>query len=116
MCREIHWWLTFALVILMTLSGCDKSRQSLSDSGSVMDLWRTYTHCYRSADLDEMRDDCTTIDSGGKHVRLRRRFQSPLNVMNRFHQDPPPASRSILARWLPPVPFILVKPRRKWDT
>ena len=44
MCREIRWWLTFVLIILMTLSGCDKSRQSLqslSDSGSVMDLWQT---------------------------------------------------------------------------
>src|ERR1043166_3119690 len=62
--REIRWWLMFVLIILVHLSGCDTSRQSpqsLSDSGSVMELWNTYTHCYRSGDLDAMRDDAQRL-------------------------------------------------------
>jgi hypothetical protein len=54
----------FVLIILVHLSGCDTSRQSpqsLSDSGSVMELWNTYTHCYRSGDLDAMRDDAQRL-------------------------------------------------------
>ena len=89
--REIRWWLTFVLIILMPLSGCDTSRQSLqslSDNGSVMDLWRTYTHCYRSGDLDEMRDDA----------------QQLIHAANTFDSAEDSS---------PPAPFILVRPRRK---
>ena len=98
MCREIHWWLTFVLIILMTLSGCDKNRQPLqsqSDSGSVMDLWRTYTHCNRSADLDEMRDDAqqliqaaNTFDSADDSIPLQRDEPAPSGPTTRFSVDP----------------------------
>ena len=85
--REKRWWLTLVLTLLMPLSGCDTSRQSsrssLSDNGRFMDLWSTYTHCYRSEDLDAMRTDAqrlsravNTIDSAEDPI--------PLKVMNRF--------------------------------
>jgi len=98
MCREIRWWLTFVLIILMTLSGCNKSRQSLqslSDSGRVMDLWRTYTHCYRSADLDEMGDDAqqliqaaNTFDSAEDSSPPEREEAAPSGPTTRFSVDP----------------------------
>lgn len=95
---EIRWWLTFVLISLMTLSGCDTSRQSLpplSDSGSVMDLWRTYTHCNRSADIDEMRDDArqliqaaNTFDSAENSSPLGRDEPAPSGPATRFSVDP----------------------------
>lgn len=98
MCREIRWWLTFVLIILMPLSGCDTSRQSLpslSDRGSVMDLWHTYTHCYRSADLDEMRDDAqqliqavNTFDSAGDSSPPERDEPASSEPTPRFSVDP----------------------------
>jgi len=98
MYREIRWWLTFVLIIVMTLSGCDKSGQSLqsrSDTGSVMDLWRTYTHCYRSADLGEMRDDAqrliqaaNTFDSAEDSSPPKRDEPAPSEPTTRFSVDP----------------------------
>ena len=98
MCPEIRWWLTFVLIILMTLSGCDTSRPSLpslSDSGNVMDLWRTYTHCYRSADLGEMRDDAqqliqaaNTFDSAEDSSPPERDEPAPSGPTTRFSVDP----------------------------
>ena len=96
--REIRWWLTFVLIFLMPLSGCDTSRQSLrslSDSGSVMDLWRTYTHCYRSADLNEMRDDAqqllqatNTFGSAEASSPPERDEPAPSGPTTRFSVDP----------------------------
>ncbi len=58
MLREKRLWLTLVVTILIPLGGCDTSKQlsrsSLSDSGRFMDLWSTYTHCFRSEDLDAM--------------------------------------------------------------
>ena len=98
MSREIRWWLTFVLISLMTLSGCDTSSQSLqsrSESSGVMDLWRTYTHCYRSADLDEMRDDAqrliqaaNTFDSAEDSSPLERDEPAPSGPTIRFSVDP----------------------------
>jgi len=52
--REKRLWLMLVLTILIPLSGCDTSEQSsqasLSESGRFMDLWSTYTHCFRSED------------------------------------------------------------------
>ena len=56
-------WLTCvcALILLMAISGCDASRQasrpSLREDGRFMDMWKTYTHCSRSEDLDAVRMD-----------------------------------------------------------
>jgi hypothetical protein len=82
----------------MSLSGCDTSRQSLqslSDSGSVMDLWHTYAHCYRSADLDEMRDDAQqlsqaakTFDSAEDSSLPERDGPAPSEPTTRFSVDP----------------------------
>src|SRR5580765_8555149 len=96
--REICWGLTFVLIILITFSGCDKSKQSLqslSDRGSVMDLWRTYTHCHRSADLDEMRDDAQQLiqaanmyDSAEDSSLPERDEPAPSGPTTRFSVDP----------------------------
>lgn len=96
--REIRWWLTFMLIILMPLSGCDTSRQSLqslSDSNSVMDLWHTYAHCHRSADLDEMRDDAQQLiqaanifDSAEDSSLPERDEPAPSGPTTRFSVDP----------------------------
>lgn len=96
--REKRWCLTVVLTILMSLSGCDTSRQSLqslSDSGSVMDLWRTYAHCYRSANLDEMRDDAQqlsqaakTFDSAEDSSLPERDAPAPPEPTTRFSVDP----------------------------
>ena len=59
--QEHRWQLVLVLNLLIALGGCDTSRHStrssLSDNGRFMDLWRTYTHCLRSEDLEEMRTD-----------------------------------------------------------
>ena len=96
--REVCWEFTFVLIILITLSGCDTSKQSLqslSDNGSVMDLWRTYTHCYRSADLDEMRDDAqqliqaaNTFDSAEASSPPEHGEPAPSGPPTRFSVDP----------------------------
>ena len=62
--QEIYRWLTFALILLVPLNGCDTSRQgsqSLSDNSGLMDLWSTYTHCYGSADIDAIREDAQQL-------------------------------------------------------
>ena len=60
--REIGWRFTCVLILLVPLSGCDTGRQALSDSGSLMDLWSTYTHCHRSTDVDAMREDARQLN------------------------------------------------------
>ena len=96
--RKNPWWFILILTLLMPLSGCDTSRQSLqslSDSGSVMDLWRTYTHCYRSADLDEMRDDAqqliqaaNTFGSAEASSLPEHDIPAPSEPPTRFSVDP----------------------------
>lgn len=60
-----RWWLIRALILLMTISGCDTSRPpvkpTLSDNARFMDIWGTYTHCHQSDDLDEMRVDAQRL-------------------------------------------------------
>lgn len=72
--RKNPWWFILILILLMPLSGCDTSRQSsrssLSDNGRFMDLWSTYTNCYRSEDLDAMRTDTQQL-SRHTHDQLR---------------------------------------------
>lgn len=57
--------LVLGLILLITLSGCDTSRQptpsSLSDNGPFMALWSTYTNCLRSEDLDAKRADAQRL-------------------------------------------------------
>jgi len=62
--QETCWWLIFALILLMPLNGCDTSRQSsqsLSDSSGLLDLWSKYTHCYRSSDINAIREDARQL-------------------------------------------------------
>jgi hypothetical protein len=97
--REKRWWLTLVLALLMPLSGCDTSRQlsrsSLSDNGRFMDLWSTYTHCYRSEDLDAMRTDVQrlnravhTIDSAEDPILPESNEPLPLGPTVRLSADP----------------------------
>jgi hypothetical protein len=97
--REKRWWLMLVLTLLMPLSGCDISRQSsrssLSDNGSFMDLWNTYTHCYRSEDLDAMRIDAQrlsqaldTIDSAEGPIPAESNEPVPLGPSVRLSADP----------------------------
>ena len=117
--RETRWWLTLVLTLLMLLSGCDISRQSsqssLSDNGRFMELWSTYAHCYRSGDLDEMRADAQqlnraihTIDFVENPIASESNELDPLGPTSGLSVDP--------ARWLPPVPFMLASPSKKWGT
>jgi hypothetical protein len=87
------------LALLMPLSGCDSSRQSsrssLYDNGRFMDLWSTYTHCYRSEDLDAMRTDAQrlsqaldTIDSAEGPIPLESNEPVPLGPTVRLSADP----------------------------
>jgi hypothetical protein len=65
--REKRWWFTLVLILLMPLVGCDTSSQSSrsrlfdNDNDRFMDLWSTYTHCFRSEDLDAMRADAQRL-------------------------------------------------------
>ena len=92
--RELGWGLTFVLIILVPLSGCNTSRQSLPTS-SVMHLWSTYTHCYRSADLEAMRDDVqqlsqavNTIDSTEDSSPTESHASVPSEPTTRLSVDP----------------------------
>ncbi len=97
--RGKRWWLTLVLALLMPLSGCDTSRQSsrssLFDNGRFMDLWSTYTHCYRSEDLDAMRTDAqrlsravNTIDSAEDPILPESNEPLPLGPTVRLSADP----------------------------
>jgi hypothetical protein len=63
--QRIRWWLILVLILPITISGCDTSRQSsrssLSDNGRFMDMWGIYTHCSQSEDLDAMRVDAQRL-------------------------------------------------------
>jgi hypothetical protein len=60
-----RWSLILVLILPMAISGCDTSRQSsnpsLTDNGRFMDMWRIYTHCSQSEDLDAMRVDAQRL-------------------------------------------------------
>ena len=94
-----RWWLVLVLILLMPLSGCDTSRQSsrssLSENDRFMDLWSTYTHCFRSEDLDAMRADAQrlsrtvhTIDSGEDPIPPESSESVPLEPIVRLSADP----------------------------
>ena len=97
--REIGWRLTCVLILLVPLTGCDTNRQaaqSLSDSGGLMDLWSTYTHCHRSTDLDAIREDARqlnhvaqTFDSAGEDSRSAEHGETFLSgSASRLSVDP----------------------------
>jgi hypothetical protein len=78
--RKIGWWLTFVLILLVPLSGCDTSRQGsqpLSDSSGLMDLWSTYTHCYGSADIDAIREDEQQLNQAANTFYSAEESNSP---------------------------------------
>jgi hypothetical protein len=79
-----------------------------------MDLWSTYTHCFRSEDLDAMRGDAQRL---GLEVNTTDSAEDPIHPESNepvppvpiFHLSADPAA------WLPPVHFALAKPQGKWD-
>ena len=97
--REKRWWLTLVMTLLMPLGGCDtnsqSSRSSLFDNGRFMDLWSTYTHCFRSEDLDAMRADAqrlsravNTIYSVEDPILPDNNEPAPLGPTSRLSADP----------------------------
>jgi len=97
--RENRWRLMLVLILLMPLGGCDtsrhSSRSSLSDNGRFMDLWSTYTHCYRSEDVYVMRTDAqllsrtlNTIDSAEGPLSPESNELAPLGPTVRLSADP----------------------------
>jgi hypothetical protein len=97
--REKHWWLPLVLTLVMPLSGCDtswqSSRSSLSDNSRFMDLWGTYTHCYRSENLDAMREDAQrlsravdTMDFIKDAILQESKEPAPLGPTVRLSADP----------------------------
>ncbi len=60
------------LILLLALSGCATSRlpapSILSDNGSFMDLWNSYTHCFQDEDLDGMRVDAQRLIRGAQAI------------------------------------------------
>lgn len=107
--REKRLWLTLVLTLLMPLSGCDtskpSSRSSLSDSGRFMDLWSTYTHCFRSEDLDAMRADAqrlglavNTTDSTEDPIHPESNEPVPLGPTIRLSADPAAMAASCALR------------------
>ncbi|MGH7182536.1 MAG: hypothetical protein ACREJN_11225 [Nitrospiraceae bacterium] len=98
--REKRWWLTLVLILLMPLSGCAIDRQvsqSLlyDDNSRFMDLWSTYTHCYRSEDPDAMRADAQqlsravhTIDSVRDPITPEGNEPVPPGPTSRLSVDP----------------------------
>lgn len=61
-----RWWLIRGLILLMALNGCDTGGQSvrpwLPENGRFIDMWNTYTHCYRSEDLDAVHLDARQLN------------------------------------------------------
>ena len=117
--REKRLWLTLVLTLLMPLGGCDtigqSSRASLSDSGRFMDLWSTFTHCFRSEDLDAMRADAqrlslavNTTDSAEDPIPTESNEPVTLGPIVRLSADPAAMAQ-------PPVHFALARPRGRWD-
>jgi hypothetical protein len=109
MLREKRVWLTLVLTLLIPLSGCDtskpSSRSSLSDSGRFMDLWSTYTHCFRSEDLDAMRGDAqrlglavNTNDSTEDPIHPESNDPVPLWPIFRLSADPAAMAASCALR------------------
>jgi len=107
--REKRLWLTLVLTLLMPLGGCDtigqSSRASLSDSGRFMDLWSTYTHCFRSEDLDAMRADAqrlslavNTSDSAEAPIPTERNEPVSLGPTFRLSADPAAMAASCALR------------------
>ena len=107
--QENCWWLVLVLLLLMPLSGCDmrgqSSRSSLSDNGRFMDLWSTYTHCFRSEDLDAMRADAQrlsravqTIDSAEDSTPPENNEPVPLGPSIRLSADPAAMAASCALR------------------
>lgn len=94
MLRERRLWLTLVLTLLIPLSGCDtskpSSRPSLSDSGRFMDLWSTYTHCFRSEDLDAMRGDAQRL---GQAVNITDSAEDPIHPESNEPVPPGPIFR-----------------------
>jgi hypothetical protein len=107
--REKRLWLTLVLALLMPLNGCDtssqSSRSSLSDNGGFMDLWSTYTHCFRSEDLDAMRTDAqrlslavNTTDSAEAPIPTESNEPVPLGPIFRLSADPAAMAASCALR------------------
>jgi len=59
------WHLTRVLLCVMVVGGCGTAGQSVRSSppenGRFIDMWSTYTHCYRSDDLDAVRLDASRL-------------------------------------------------------
>jgi len=109
MLREKRLWLTLVLTLLIPLSGCDTSRQSSRsspfDNGGFMELWSTYTHCFRSEDLDAMRMDAqrlsravNTTDSAEDPIPTERNEPVPLGPIFRLSADPAAMAASCTLR------------------
>lgn len=104
-----RWGLTLVLTLLIPLGGCDtsgqSSRASLSDSSRFMDLWNTYTHCFRSEDLDAMRADAqrlglavSTTDSAEEPIDPESIAPVPFGPPIRLSADPAAMAASCALR------------------
>jgi hypothetical protein len=93
--QENCWWLTLVVILLMPLSGCEIDRQSsqslrYDDNGRFMDLWSTYTHCYRSEDPDAMRADAQQLTRAAETIDS---VEDPITPESNEAVPPGPTSR-----------------------
>ncbi|MEO8046391.1 MAG: hypothetical protein ABI684_03830 [Nitrospirota bacterium] len=83
--------LVLGVILLITLSGCDTSRQSapssLSDNDHFMALWSTYTNCLRSEDLDTKRADAQRLIRA-VHTIVSAEDPIPIESHEPFHVVP----------------------------
>jgi hypothetical protein len=66
MSQRNRWWLMFALLLPMVITGCGTSRSSseplLTDNPRFMDMWTLYTHCTETQDREAMRVDAHILN------------------------------------------------------
>jgi hypothetical protein len=69
------------MCMLMSLVGCQTSqpmKAGVMDNAGFMDLWKTYSHCQASSDIDGLRSDVVILAHAANDALAHESFVLPL--------------------------------------
>jgi hypothetical protein len=89
--KNLHLILVGVLVSVAGFQTGQPVQAAAIDNGSFMSLWRTYSHCQATTDIDQLREDALTLTNAANRSLTQESFVLPLpGKLEQFVSTPAP--------------------------
>ena len=76
--KNLRFLLMSILVSVAGFQAGQPVQAAAIDNGSFMSLWSSYSHCQATTDIDQLREDASTLTNAANHSLTQEGFVLPL--------------------------------------